>query len=353
LKWYTVATGGTALTAAPVPTTTTIGTTTYYVSQTVGGVEGSRASLAVTVNALPTITAGSAVSVCNGTATTLTATGGTSYKWSNAISTATNTVSPTATTTYSVTGTNAAACYATSSVIVTVNALPTISAGTAITICNGSTTTLTATGGSSYKWSNATTTATNTVTPTATTSFSVTGTNAASCSATSAVTVTVNTVPAAPVVTTPVNYTQGATATALIATGTALKWYTVVTAGTALSAAPVPTTTVSGTTNYYVSQTTTTCESPRALIAVVVAPSVVQTITLKAGWNIIGCPIDGSTAIASALSSIWANVLTVKNLDSFYSSANLPALNSLLNVQWGEGYMVNVSVPCTLDWIAR
>jgi len=281
LKWYTVATGGTALTSAPTPSTTTVGTITYYVSQTVGGVESARASITVTVNALPTISTGSAVAICFGTSTTLTATGGTSYKWSNSITTATNTVAPTTTTTYFVTGTNSSACSATSSVVVTVN-----------------------------------------------------------------------TVPAAPTVITPINYTQGATATALTATGTSLNWYTSATGGTALTAAPVPTTTAAGTTNYYVSQTITACESPRATIAVVItAPS--ATISLHAGWNYVGCPISGSTPIASALSSIWSNVIMVKNFDVFYATANAPALNTLSNLVWGQGYLVKVSTACVLDWIAR
>ena len=168
----------------------------------------------------------------------------------------------------------------------------------------------------------------------------------------STITVTITALPAAPSVTTPVNYTQGTTGTALTATGTALKWYTVTTGGTALSAAPIPTTTATGTINYYVSQTTGSCESPRATIAVIIS-GLAQTVVLKTGWNIIGCPISGTTSLQSALSSIWSNISTVKNLDSFYSSANQPAMNSLTTVQWGQGYLINVTAPCTLDWIAR
>ena len=41
LTWYTVSTGGTALPGAPTPITTTIGSTTYYVTETVSGVESS------------------------------------------------------------------------------------------------------------------------------------------------------------------------------------------------------------------------------------------------------------------------------------------------------------------------
>jgi len=211
LKWYTAATGGTALTAAPIPSTTTAGSTTYYVSQTVGGVESSRAAIVVTINALPS----------------------------------------------------------------------------------------------------------------------------------------------APTVTSPVQYVQAAVATALTATGTSLKWYTAATGGVSLTAAPVPVTTTVGTTNYYVSQTVATCESPRASIAVNITAPVIVTIPLKAGWNYIGCPISATTALASALSSIWSNVLIVKNLDAFYSSTNVPALNTLTEVVWGQGYYVKVSAACNLDWIAR
>jgi len=166
-------------------------------------------------------------------------------------------------------------------------------------------------------------------------------------------TITVNTtaLPAAPTVTTPVNYSQGDVATALTASGTSLKWYSVSTGGVAITAV-TPSTTIAGTTIYYVSQTVNSCESPRTVIAVVVnAPA--SKISLKVGWNYIGCPVTGSTAIASALSSIWPNVEIVKNLDVYYAMANAPALNTLTTVEWGQGYYVKVSTACDLDWIAR
>jgi hypothetical protein len=74
----------------------------------------------------------------------------------------------------------------------------------------------------------------------------------------------------APTVATPVTYCQGATASALTATGTALKWYTVATAGTSTGTAPTPSTTTTGSKSYYVSQTVGSCESPRATIVVTV-----------------------------------------------------------------------------------
>ncbi|WP_445438683.1 Ig-like domain-containing protein, partial [Dyadobacter koreensis] len=52
LNWYgTAATGGTASATKPVPSTTTVGTTTYYVSQTIGTCESPRSAIVVNVAA--------------------------------------------------------------------------------------------------------------------------------------------------------------------------------------------------------------------------------------------------------------------------------------------------------------
>jgi gliding motility-associated-like protein len=54
LQWYTTLTGGVGSTTAPTPSTAIAGPTTYYVTQTVGGVESTpRTPLVVTVLALP------------------------------------------------------------------------------------------------------------------------------------------------------------------------------------------------------------------------------------------------------------------------------------------------------------
>lgn len=56
LKWYASASGGTELASAPLPSTSVVGSTTWYVSQTVGGCESNRASITVTVLYLPVFT---------------------------------------------------------------------------------------------------------------------------------------------------------------------------------------------------------------------------------------------------------------------------------------------------------
>ena len=103
-----------------------------------------------------------------------------------------------------------------------------------------------------------------------------------------AIVVNVNATPAAPTAVSPIAYCQGATATALIASGTNLLWYTSATGGTGTSVATVPSTIAAGTITYYVSQTTTGCESNRTAIVVNVtalptAPTVVSPVVYCQG----------------------------------------------------------------------
>jgi hypothetical protein len=67
LRWYTVISGGTPLPGVPTPSTATVGDTTYYVSQlsSATGCESARASVVVTVKAIPSIPAfTSSVTLC-------------------------------------------------------------------------------------------------------------------------------------------------------------------------------------------------------------------------------------------------------------------------------------------------
>lgn len=158
------------------------------------------------------------------------------------------------------------------------------------------------------------------------------------------------TCPSVPTVTSPITFTQNDIATALTATGTALKWYTQETGGTALASAPTPSTLSIGTTSYYVSQTVDGCESERAKIDVNVIAFQNEPIDLKSGWNFIGCPIKGSTNIQTALSGIWQNVTVVKDFDGFWIADNPVYLNSLTTLRWGKGYMIKVTNDCQLIW---
>ena len=111
------------------PTANPTVTTTYTVIVTDLNTCSSSASLTLVVNALPIITAGTDVLICNGASTTLTASGGITYVWSPSVglnATTGNPVAanPTTQTTYTVTGTDANGCSNTDEVIIDINPQP-------------------------------------------------------------------------------------------------------------------------------------------------------------------------------------------------------------------------------------
>ena len=183
--WDNGVTDGVSFTPASTQTYTVIGTNANGCSDT--------AQVTVTVNALPTVSAGNNQTVCAGTAVTLNGSGATSYVWDNGVTNATP-FTPVATQTYTVTGTNANGCTNTAQVTVSINAVPTVIAGNNQTVCAGTAVTLSGSGASSYTWNNGVTNATP-FTPIATQTYTVTGTAANGCTDTAQVTVTVNALP--------------------------------------------------------------------------------------------------------------------------------------------------------------
>jgi LysM repeat protein len=182
------------------------------------------------------------------------------------------TVSPLNTTTYTVNATDTNGCIGTATYNVTVNSLPSINAGVDQTICAGGSVTLSASGGNtgSYVWSSSINN-NQVFTPSTTATYTVTGTDSNGCSNTDQVIVTVNPIPLNPTVTSSsITYCQNQSVNALTASGNSLKWYTTPTSGTGSSIAPTPSTTIVGTTTYYVSQTVSGCESGRTPINVII-----------------------------------------------------------------------------------
>ncbi|MFM6946129.1 MAG: T9SS type A sorting domain-containing protein [Flavobacteriales bacterium] len=182
LRWYTQATGGTYTTTAPVPSTTTPGTYTYYVSQAnAGNDESMRAAITVTVNALPAtpvITASGSTSFCTGGSVDLTSSAASGNVWSTNATTATITVTTTGN--YSVTVTDANGCSSVStpiSVNVSNAPAPTISASST-QACSGDVVTVTSSAADSYLWSTGDTTQTIQVSATAAVYVTVTNANA-------------------------------------------------------------------------------------------------------------------------------------------------------------------------------
>ena len=338
LKWYTAASGGTALASAPVITTASASTITYYVSQSLdassGSCEGDRSAITVNVNPLPAApTVTSPINLCvGGPGTTLTATG-TNLKWYTSASGGTAlasapviTTASASTITYYVSQSldaSAGSCEgARSAITVNVNALPAAPTVTSpINLCvGGPGTTLTATG-INLKWYTSASGGTPLASaPTITTGsasstiFYVSQTSDASVGACegnrSAITVNVNALPAAPTVTSPVNLCVGGPGTTLTATGTNLKWYTAASGGTALASAPVITTASASTVTFFVSQSLDAglgaCEGNRSAITVNVnALPTVPTVTSPINLCVGG---PGTTLTATGTNLKWYNV---------------------------------------------
>ncbi len=206
LLWYSFAAGGTGSPVAPTPSTVTAGAFTYYVSQTLpNNCESSRVPVSVTVNPLPGAPAvSSPVQLCQGQVAGPLAATGTNLLWYNS-----------------------------------------------------------ATGGGG-----------NPVAPipstisTGTTTYYVSQTTAACEGPRAPIVVNVSGSPLAPTVISPVTYCQFQTAAPLSASGSNLLWYTSATGGIPTSVAPVPSTSIAGTTTYYVSQGSGCGESPRVAIVV-------------------------------------------------------------------------------------
>jgi gliding motility-associated-like protein len=263
-SWSPASSLSSATVANPVATPAT--TTTYTVVGS-SGTCSNTAFVTVTVTPLPSVSAGSAVTICSGSSTTLNATGAGSYVWSPAGSLSSSTspspvATPPSTTTYTVVGTSSG-CTASSTVSVTVVPPPTASAGSAASICAGSGTTLNASGGGTYSWSPAATlssatTANPTATPSSTTTYTVTVTGAGGCTATSTVTITVTPAPVANAGT-DVTICNGASTTLSASGGGTYSW----SPGSGLSSTTVanPTATPASTTSYTVTVSSGSCSS--------------------------------------------------------------------------------------------
>lgn len=168
---------------------TSAGTYTHTL-QTINGCD-SVLTLTLTVKSLPTPSITGNTSICEGQSTTITATGGNSYSWSNGSTQ--NSIIVTQSGNYTVTVTNADGCSASTSTTVTVNPLPTVTISGNTTVCQGSSTTLTASGADSYIWSTGENTASVSINSFGV--YTVTGTSAEGCVNTTNVTVLVSQLP--------------------------------------------------------------------------------------------------------------------------------------------------------------
>jgi Ig-like domain CHU_C associated/Secretion system C-terminal sorting domain len=300
VNWYTTPSGGTPTGTAPTPSTATVGSVSFYVSQTqfaatgFAGCESPRATLTVTTNPLPLApTAGNPAPYCQTYgASPLTATGN-SLKWYTVSTGGTSTtVAPTPSTAnagsvnYYVSQTNNFNCEGPrAQITVTINPTPARPGVNPIQYCqNASAVALNASAdaGNTLKWygTNASGGTSNSAAPTPSTttpgetSFYVSQTNSFTCeSPRGQLIVTIRPTPGNPGATTPIFYCNTATTQPLSANGENLRWYNEPSGGTGSGVAPSPSTGTVGTSSFYVTQTNQfNCESPRTEVKVTIKP---------------------------------------------------------------------------------
>ena len=323
LTWYSTASSDDGSTVVPTPTTTTAGTTSYFVSQT-DGCESARARIDVIVYANPVVSiTPSATDVCDDATVSLTlvpATGGTlSGNGTSGLSFSPATAGGGShTITYAYTDNNTCSNSATTTIVVTEKSLPIVTTTLFELEVGADAPLLSATGSGTLTWFDQANTQVgtgNTYQTTINTSiegtstFTVTNTNGTCQSNPVTITIVVSGCSTGiPTVVSPVEYCVGDVASALSATGTGLTWYSTASSDDGSTVAPTPTTTAAGTTSYFVSQTDG-CESARAQIDVIVKASPTNPLVANPNRSICdGAPATTFTAtISSGATVAWRN----------------------------------------------
>ena len=335
MKWYSVATGGTALAS-----TTAVSTGIYYVSQFDNGCESTRTAVSVTVGETPSApTAASAQSVCsvaNPTIANLTATG-TGLKWyygeigGSSLATTTSISSGLYYVSQTINGCESSR----TTVYVTVTTAPSAPTASNQLLCSASNPTvanLVATG-TSIKWYSAATGGTALATTTAinTGTYYVSQTTNTCESTRTAVSVTVGSTISAPTASPQLFCTaSNPTVANLTAAGTNIKWYLAATGGTVLATSS---TISSGT--YYVSQSANGCESTRTPVNVTV------NTTLSA-------PTAYAQSFCTGTNPTVANLVTVVGLVNKWYLTNTggTALAASTPISTGTYYVSESSSGC-------
>ena len=291
LTWFTTDTGGVGSAMAPVPNTLSAGSTFYYVSQS-NGCEGPRAAIEVLITPAPISPSVGPVFYCEGAAANQLSAGGMNLLWYNTSNGGVgSSVAPTpqtsilGSTNFYVSQTINGCESARAVIVVAVNALPDIPGVVSpIYYCqNAEAIPLTASG-INLKWYTSSTGGNGvaSITPSTASVGSVTyyvSQTTNGCEGPrSQLEVVIEPTPNAPIVISSINYCQFDTANALNATGTNLLYYTTLTGGIGSPIAPIPDTSISGNSIYYVSQTNNSCEGPRNAITVIVNPVAVPVL---------------------------------------------------------------------------
>lgn len=349
-RWYTTASGGTALAGevnAVFNTPILSSSTFYYVAVNNGQCESARAAVSAQVNLQPGAPTVNGASSCGTASLTLSANGGTNgqYRWyaqasggiaiAGEVSSTFVTPSLSSSTDYYVAVNNGSCESIRTQVIALINAVPAAPDASTVSNCGSGSITLSATGATNgqYRWYADATTATplagefnNTfLTPvlSATRSYFVSINNGTCESNRTQVVAQINAIPEIPIVTG--NSSCGPSSVSLGASGGnegQYRWYTAATAGS-----PIPgqvnssfvTPVITASTTYYVAINNGSCEGPRqavtaTILAVPAQPVVTSTIPVDAS-NTVG--ICNNSTILSAPAGFtynWSNGATTREI---------------------------------------
>jgi len=287
-----------------------------------------------TINVLPQpVVSVNTPTICNGSVTTLSATGTTNYTWTGFAAGANISVQPNTTTVYTVTGSNGS-CAALKTATVFVNPTPTVTVNSP-TICSGLSALLTPTGGTSYSWTDGFTVTVNpnlTTAPLTTTNYTLTGSNG-TCSSQAVSTVVVNLTPTLsafnPII------CNGSVVTLSVSGANSYAWSTGPTTNT-ISVSP------GSSTNYTVIGTSTGCSSTK-IVSVTVQPIP----TVSAVTSLQQICAGGTTT----LTAFGANTYSWSNAQTTQSIAVSPAVTTVYQVT-GTSSLCSASAQLTVTLIA-
>ncbi len=317
--------------------------TSYSVTASANGCTGSEAMVSITILPEPVaIVSPMNPQVCEGESITLTASGGSSYSWSNGSSGSTVVLTPMSNMSISVIPTGTCVGEATTADI-TVTELPTtVVSENNLSICEGSTITLIASGGEDYLWNTGSDSAEMTVAPSNTTTYSVTAYNASCPGNTENIVLEVTSAPFAGI-STELTLCSGEGNQNLIdnlaAADMGGQWYDP--NGSLFSGSFNPQNDVAG--DYlYVVQGSGTCEDASAVLSISVDQQPNAGISTSISVNINSTDVDLIDYLAGAdEGGVW----TDPNGDAFDGF-----FNPLTNVEGDYSYSFNPDPPCNSSY---
>jgi hypothetical protein len=302
------------------PSAVAVSGTYYIVASNANGCSSTITPVTVTVNPLPVLTITNPATACFPATVDLTAaavtagssaTGMTLSYFTDAAAT-TALATPAAVTTsgtyYIKITNNATGCYVISPVVVTIDVTSAPTGSATQTFCGAANLSQLSVTGSNIRWYSAATggveypasiwTAVGLVN--GTTYYASQTVNGCESAPRIAVTVTINAIPSAPNASAQ-SFCGSATVADLVPSGSSLTWYSVATAGSALTS-----TTALASGTYYVSQTSNGCEGPRTAVAVTVNGTALPTASAQTFCG----PVTVASLVASGTSINWYNVAT-------------------------------------------